>query len=75
MIGTQVAVQALMEAIKPGGRFFGKKTTEERLAALEGLKLIRLPIAQQRLFELMDDRDRAVREAAQAALHPPPEAS
>lgn len=67
-IGTADALQILLRAAAPGGRFFGRKPAGPRLAAIEGLRVARDPAAEEALQELAGDRDPAVREAARAAL-------
>ena len=44
-----------------------RKSTERRLAALEGLKTVNLPPALKALEKLTDDREKAIREAAEVA--------
>lgn len=46
-IGSPAAMQALIRAAQPGGRLVARKSTERRLAALEGLKAVNLPPAYQ----------------------------
>jgi HEAT repeat protein len=68
-IGTPDAVQALIEAAQSGkGLLGGRKASPRRRAAVEGLGLAGGRAAVTALRELAKDRDRDVREAAQAAL-------
>lgn len=64
-IGTTAAVQALQKAAEPGGKLLGRKPAHLRLAAVEGLRLARAGAALQ---ALMQDGDKAVRDAASQAL-------
>jgi len=50
------------------GRFFGRKPSELRVAAVEALRLAASPAALGTLEGLSDDGDRAVREAATRAV-------
>jgi HEAT repeat protein len=63
-IGSPDAVQALIKWAQPTGRFFGRKPSELRVAAVEALRLAATPAALGTLEGLSDDGDRAVREAA-----------
>ncbi len=68
-IGTPDAVQALIEVAQSGkGLLGGRKASPRRRAAVEGLGLAGGRVAVTALRELAKDRDREVREAAQAAL-------
>ncbi len=67
-IGSPDAVQALIKWAQPTGRFFGRKPSELRVAAVEGLRLAAGPAALGTLEGLSDDGDRAVREAASRAV-------
>jgi HEAT repeat protein len=67
-IGSSEALQALVRSSKPGRAFFGRKPTELRLAAVEGLLLCDSPGAHEALRELAEDRDVRVRDAARSAL-------
>src|SRR5205823_11752036 len=49
---------------QPTGRFFGRKPSELRVAAVEALRLAATPAALGTLEGLSDDGDREVREAA-----------
>ncbi len=66
-IGSPDAVQALIKWAQPTGRFFGRKPSELRVAAVEALRLAASPAALGTLEGLSDDGDRAVREAASRA--------
>ena len=68
-IGTPQAVQALIGvAQSTKGLLSSRKVLPRRFAAIEGLGLAGSPAAVAALRDLMEDRDRYVREAAQAAL-------
>lgn len=67
-IGSPDAVQALIKLAQPAGRFFGRKPTGLRLAAVEALRLAGTPAAVGTLESLSDDGDRPVRIAVRAAL-------
>ncbi|HYL22041.1 MAG TPA: HEAT repeat domain-containing protein [Gemmatimonadales bacterium] len=67
-IGSPDAVQALIKFAQPAGRFFGRKPSGRRLAAVEALRLAGTPAAIGTLEGLADDGDRQVRAAARAAL-------
>src|SRR6266478_981572 len=67
-IGSPDAVQALIKWAQPTGRFFGRKPSELRVAAVEALRLAASPAALGTLEGLSDDGDRAVREAARRAV-------
>jgi HEAT repeat protein len=67
-IGSPDAVQALIKFAQPAGRFFGRKPSGRRLAAVEALRLAGTPAAIGTLEGLADDGDRQVRGAARAAL-------
>jgi HEAT repeat protein len=67
-IGSSSAVQALIKFAQPGGRFFGRKPTNLRVAAVEALRAAGTPAAVGTLQGLTDDSDKQVRAAAQAAL-------
>jgi hypothetical protein len=68
LIGSPDAVRALIAAAQSGGRILGRKPRGIRLAAIEGLGLVRGPAAQGTLEALRGDADTAVRAAATAAL-------
>ena len=65
---TPEAIEVLIQAAVPSGRFFGRRPTHLRLEALEGLKLAKGDAARAVLEELTRDRDKTVRESARAAL-------
>src|SRR5256885_10939463 len=56
-IGSPDAVQALIKWAQPTGRFFGRKPSELRLAAVEGLRLAASAAALGTLEGLSDDSD------------------
>jgi HEAT repeat protein len=67
-IGSPDAVQALIKWAQPTGRFFGRKPSELRVAAVEALRLAASAAALGTLEGLSDDSDREVREAARRAV-------
>jgi HEAT repeat protein len=67
-IGTHEALQALLAAAEPGGRIVGRKSTEQRIAAINGLKQANDPRIIEKLAQLSADRDKAVRAAATQAM-------
>jgi HEAT repeat protein len=67
-IGSPDAVQALIKWAQPTGRFFGRKPSELRVAAVEALRLAATPAALGTLEGLSDDGDRTVRDAATRAV-------
>jgi HEAT repeat protein len=67
-IGTANAVQALVLAAQPGRKLLKRKPTAPRAAAVEGLHLAGGPAALAALEELTDDADKAIRQAARAAV-------
>lgn len=67
-IGTPDAVQKLIKAAEPEGRFFKKKPTPFRVAAVQALGEARTTVALAALTELQGDRDRDVRDAAARLL-------
>jgi len=67
-IGSPEAIDALIKAVQPGGRVFGRRATGPRLAAVEGLRGAESAAARRALLALAEDGDRAVREAAVRAL-------
>lgn len=67
-IGTPDAVQKLVKAAEPEGRFFKKKPTPFRVAAVQALGEARTPVALAALTELQGDRERDVRDAAARLL-------
>src|SRR5437899_485122 len=78
-IGSPDAVQALIKWAQPAGRIFGRRPSELRVAAVDGLRLAATPAALGTLEGLSDDGDRQVREGARRAVddlkrRPPPSA-
>lgn len=67
-IGTPEALHALAQVTEPGKRLLGWKSTDRRIAAIEGLALAGGAPVIKRLEELASDRDKAVSEAARKAL-------
>jgi HEAT repeat protein len=67
-IGTPEAVQALVSAAEPGGRIVGRKSIEQRVAAIDGLRHADDPRILDRLEQLTEDREKGVRAAAELAL-------
>jgi hypothetical protein len=67
-IGSPEAVQALALAAESGGRFLGRRPTAQRVAAVEGLRIVGGRGAKPALQALAADGDRAVRELAAVAL-------
>lgn len=68
-IATPDAVEALVKAVQPGGRFIGRRASGPRIAALEGLRLAGGPAALGTVEVLTRDGDRDVRRAAREALN------
>ena len=67
-IGTPDALQALIKAVQPGGRFIGRRSAAPRIAAIDGLRIAAGPVAVGTLEGLTNDPDRQVRDAAWLAL-------
>src|SRR3989442_1036692 len=67
-IGSPDAVLALIKVAQPAGRFFGRKPTVLRAAAVEALRLAGTAAAIRTLQGLGDDSDAPVNEAPPAAL-------
>src|SRR2546426_10080038 len=67
-LGLEEAVLALIKVAQPAGRFFGRKPTVLRAAAVEALRLAGTAAAIGTLEGLVDDSDAEVKEAARAAL-------
>src|SRR6266704_2684158 len=67
-IASPDAVLALIKVVQPAGRFFGRKPTVLRMAAVEALRLAGTAAAIGTIEGLMADSDAEVKEAAQAAL-------
>ncbi|HEU5359425.1 MAG TPA: HEAT repeat domain-containing protein [Gemmatimonadales bacterium] len=66
--GSNEGVQALIRMASPGGKLFNKKPTQQRVWAIEGLRMAGGSSAQGALEGLFQDSDKEVREAAQKAL-------
>jgi HEAT repeat protein len=66
--GLPEGVQALIRLASPGGKLFKKKPAQQRVWAVEALRLAGGATAQAALEGLLQDSDREVREAAQKAL-------
>ncbi len=71
LIGSPEAVRALIAAVQPGGRILGRKPRDARVAAIEGLALVRGPAARGTLEALRGDPDVVVRTAVDDALRVP----
>lgn len=67
-IGSPDAIQALIKAVQPGGRFLGRKAAGPRIAAVEALKLAGGPVALGTLEGLENDPDGEVRGVVRNAL-------
>ncbi len=67
-VATRDAVERLIEAAEPDGRFFRRKPTEFRVAAVQALGEARTPAALDALRGLEKDREREVRDAAARLL-------
>jgi HEAT repeat protein len=67
-IGSPEAVEALIKAVQPGGRVFGRRATGPRVAAVEGLRNAGGVAARRALQDLTEDADKPVRDAAARAL-------
>ena len=73
-IGTAAAVQALAKFAQPGGRLLGRRPLAPRVAAVEGLGLVRgsgAGAARSVLLTLSNDATKEIREAALRGLHSP----
>ena len=66
--GSSEGVQALIRMASPGGKLFNKKPAQQRVWAVEGLRMAGGSSAQGALEGLFQDSDKEVREAAQKAL-------
>jgi HEAT repeat protein len=66
-IGSPDAVQALIKLAQTSGGFFNKKPLGLRLAAIEALRLAATPAALGVLQGLLNDSDKQIKAAAQAA--------
>jgi HEAT repeat protein len=67
-IGTPEALQALFTAAEPGGRIMGRKSSEQRVSAINGLKQTDDPRTIDKLARFSSDRDKAVQAAAAQAI-------
>jgi HEAT repeat protein len=67
-LGSEDAVKRLIADAEPDGRFFRKKPTPTRVAAVQALAEAGTPEAIAALESLTKDRSRGVREAARKAL-------
>jgi HEAT repeat protein len=67
-VATQDAVNRLVKAAEPDGVLFRRKSTAYRVAAVRALGDSKTPVAAAALRMLVNDKDRAVREAVAAAL-------
>ena len=67
-IGTPDAVQALIKALPPGGRFMGRKPSGPRVAAVKALRTAGGQAVRGALEGLKKDPDKSVRAAAAEAL-------
>jgi HEAT repeat protein len=67
-LGTSAAVQALAHAAQPSRWRIWRRRADERLAAVEGLKIAGGAAAIGTLEALLDDREPEVRRAAREAL-------
>ena len=71
-IGTPDAVRVLVDLVQPKGLFGGRKVADRRVAAAEGLAAaVDSEAARSALRQLVDDRDKGVREIARKALETP----
>ena len=66
--GLPEGVQALIRLASPGGKLFNKKAPQQRVWAVEALRLAGGATAQGALEGLFQDSDKDVRDAAQKAL-------
>ena len=70
-VATTEAVSRLIKAAEPDGRvFFKKKTTAQRVAAVQALAEARTPAAMTALWQLFEDKDREVRDMVQRLVGP-----
>lgn len=67
-VGSPDAVERLLKAAEPEGRFFRKKSTAFRAAAVLALGDTRTPSAQNAIRGYLEDREKEVRDAALRAL-------
>lgn len=70
-VATTEAVERLIKAAEPDGRlFFKKKSTALRVAAVQALAEARTPAAMTALWQMLEDKDREVRDAVQRLVGP-----
>lgn len=62
-LGTSDAVQRLIKIAEPGGAIFKKKPLALRVAAVQALGEARTPAAQNALQNLLDDKEKDVKQA------------
>jgi HEAT repeat protein len=62
-LATPDAVKRLVEAAAPGGLLFGKKSVAYRVAAVQALGEAKTPAARHALDELVNDKEKDVRDA------------
>jgi len=67
-VATPDAITKLVKMAEPEGRLFKKKTASLRAAAVQALGEAKTPAALNALKELLDDKDREVRDAASRAM-------
>jgi HEAT repeat protein len=67
-IGTQDAVQRLVDTVKAEARLFRRPTGAVRLSAVRALAEVRTPAAMATLQGVVQDRDNEIREAARQGL-------
>jgi HEAT repeat protein len=67
-VATTDAVQKLIKMAEPEARLFRKKASNLRLAAVQALAEAKTPAALSALRELLEDKDREVRDMATRAL-------
>ena len=67
-VATPDAVQKLVKMAEPEGRLFKRKTTGLRIAAVQALGDAKTPAALSALKDLVEDKDRDVRDTATRAL-------
>jgi HEAT repeat protein len=70
-VATTEAVARLIKAAEPDSRlFFKKKSTALRVAAVQALAEARTPAAMTALWQMLEDKDRDVRDAVQRLVGP-----
>ena len=67
-IGTPEAVRALFQATEAGGRVLGRRSSERRVAAIEGLQLVDQTAVIRKLESLAVDKDTTISQSAKRAL-------